>query len=42
MSQKNNNSKKGTPKRNGSGKGTRNNRGRGGCNTTQTKGKGRK
>jgi len=33
---------KGKPKRNGSGKGTRANKGRGGCSTTQRKGKGRK
>jgi len=32
--------KKGTPKRDGSGKGTRANRGRGGCKTTKTTGKG--
>lgn len=33
---------KGVPKRDGSGKGRRANRGRGGCTTTQTRGKGRK
>lgn len=33
--------KKGVPKRDGSGKGRRANRGRGGCKTTQKKGKGR-
>ncbi len=33
---------KGKPKRNGSGKGTRANKGRGGCSTTKRKGKGRK
>jgi len=32
---------KGTPKRDGSGGGRRENRGRGGCKTTQRKGKGR-
>jgi len=32
---------KGRPKRDGSGKGTRANRGRGGCAKTQTTGKGR-
>ena len=32
--------KKGVPKRDGSGKGIRANRGRGGCKTTQKKGKG--
>lgn len=32
--------KKGVPKRDGSGKGKRLNRGRGGCATTQKKGKG--
>ena len=32
--------KKGVPKRDGSGKGKRANKGRGGCNTTQKKGKG--
>jgi len=31
--------KKGVPKKNGSGKGTRANRGRGGCKTTKSKGK---
>ena len=30
--------KKGTPKRDGSGRGTRANRGRGGCETTSTEG----
>ena len=35
-------SKSGTPKRNGSGKGTRSNAGRGGCATTQKSGKGKK
>lgn len=35
-------SKKGIPKHDGSGKGRRNNRGRGGCVTTQKRGKGRK
>ncbi len=34
--------KKGTPKRNGSGKGKRANKGRGGCKTTSKVGKGRK
>ena len=34
--------KKGTPKRDGSGKGTRANKGRGGCKTPQKTGKGRK
>lgn len=33
---------KGKPLKNGSGKGTRANRGRGGCETTQKKGKGSK
>lgn len=33
--------KKGTPKKDGSGKGKRLNKGRGGCNTTQKKGKGK-
>jgi len=33
---------KGTPKRDGSGKGSRANRGRGGCSPTSSKGKGRK
>lgn len=33
--------KKGTPRRNGSGKGARANRGRGGCVPTKTTGKGR-
>ena len=32
---------KGTPKRDGSGKGTRANKGRGGCKTTKSKGQGR-
>ena len=32
---------KGTPKRDGSGRGTRANRGRGGCKETEKKGKGR-
>ena len=32
---------KGTPKKDGSGRGQRANRGRGGCNKTQRKGKGR-
>ncbi len=31
----------GPPKRDGSGKGTRDNKGRGGCKTTETVGKGR-
>lgn len=31
--------KKGTPKRDGSGKGTRRNRGRGGCKSTRRTGK---
>lgn len=35
-------SKKGVPKRDGSGKGQRSNRGRGGCSDTQKRGKGRK
>jgi len=34
--------KKGTPKRDGSGGGTRANRGRGGCKTTKSSGQGRK
>ena len=34
--------KKGKPKRDGSGKGVRANRGRGGCATTKKKGKGRR
>lgn len=34
-------SKKGTPKRDGSGRGVRGNRGRGGCRTTRNNGKGR-
>ena len=34
--------KKGVPKRDGSGQGTRANQGRGGCSSTQRKGKGRK
>jgi len=33
---------KGVPKKDGSGKGRRINKGRGGCKNTQTKGKGRK
>jgi len=33
---------KGTPKKDGSGKGKRLNRGRGGCKTTQKTGKGQK
>jgi len=33
---------KGTPKRDGSGKGSRDNRGRGGCTTTKPKGSGKK
>jgi len=33
--------KTGTPKKNGSGKGTRNNKGRGGCKTVKSKGKGK-
>jgi len=33
---------KGTPKRDGSGKGNRSNRGRGGCATTKGSGSGRK
>lgn len=33
--------KKGKPKRDGSGKGKRANKGRGGCDDTQKKGKGR-
>jgi len=33
--------KKGKPKRNGSGRGIRANRGRGGCKITKKKGKGR-
>jgi len=32
---------KGTPKKDGSGKGRRANQGRGGCKTTQKKGKGK-
>ena len=32
---------KGTPKKDGSGRGTRANRGRGGCKTTRSTGKGR-
>lgn len=32
---------KGRPKRDGSGKGKRNNKGRGGCSTTQSTGRGR-
>lgn len=34
--------KKDTPKRNGSGKGTRANKGRGGCKTIRKTGKGKK
>lgn len=34
-------SKKGVPKRNGSGKGIRANKGRGGCKTTRSTGRGR-
>jgi len=34
--------KKGVPKKDGSGRGTRKNTGRGGCQDTETKGKGRK
>ncbi len=34
--------KKGSPKRNGSGKGVRANKGRGGCKTPRKTGKGRK
>jgi len=34
--------KKGTPKRDGSGKGKRGNKGRGGCKTPRSKGRGRK
>jgi len=34
-------SKKGVPKRDGSGRGTRANEGRGGCTTTRSKGRGR-
>jgi len=33
---------KGTPKRDGSGKGSRANKGRGGCSTTKQSGKGKK
>jgi len=33
--------KKGTPKKDGTGRGTRANKGRGGCKTTQRIGKGR-
>ena len=33
--------KKGTPKKDGSGKGRRSNRGRGGCKNTRKKGRGR-
>ena len=33
--------KKGSPKNDGSGKGTRANRGRGGCKTTRSKGRGK-
>jgi len=32
---------KGTPKKNGSGKGTRTNRGRGGCRSTRSTGRGK-
>lgn len=35
-------SKKGKPKRNGSGKGVRLNQGRGGCKPTRSKGRGKK
>ena len=34
--------KKGTPKRDGSGRGNRANKGRGGCKTTRATGRGRK
>jgi len=34
--------KKGKPKRDGSGRGTRANQGRGGCKPTRSKGRGRK
>jgi len=34
--------KKGIPKRDGSGRGTRANRGRGGCKETKARGKGRR
>lgn len=34
--------KKGVPKKDGSGQGTRNNRGRGGCKVTKKTGKGKK
>ena len=34
--------KKGTPKRDGSGRGARNNKGRGGCPTPRKTGKGKK
>ena len=34
--------KKGTPRKDGSGKGSRANKGRGGCKTTKKTGKGRK
>ena len=34
--------KRGTPKKDGSGKGSRANKGRGGCKTTKNIGKGRK
>ena len=34
--------KKAVPKRDGSGKGSRKNKGRGGCKTTQKKGRGQK
>jgi len=33
--------KKGVPRRDGSGRGTRSNRGRGGCSTTRSTGRGR-
>ena len=33
---------KGKPKKDGSGKGTRDNQGRGGCSTTKKKGKGKR
>lgn len=32
---------KGTPRKDGSGRGVRDNRGRGGCNSTKSEGKGR-
>ena len=34
--------RKGVPKRNGSGRGNRYNRGRGGCNKTRSKGRGQR